>query len=1095
MNIKPSCFIISIITLFIAFNFTEVKAEETEYYLSNSNITATYDSDTCYLIMTGEGIDVSILNNDEFASTINTIGRENILSIELNNFSYSDGVMPVFYVPNCTSIIFNNIDTSRVTSMSGLFNYCSSLISLDLSSFDTSNVKYLDSTFRNCTSLTEIKGLENWNTDNNYSLFFTFCGCNSLVNLSGISSWNTDNVITMDSVFSECNSITSLDLSNWNTDNVTNLAHAFYKCLVLEEIKGLDDWNTSKVETLYSTFDECKSLKYIEVSKWDVSNVESMYQTFRCCESLNIIDLSGWVPKSLINMRAMFTNCVNITNIIGMNDWDVSKCESLYYEFCGCSNLQELDLSNWNVSNVENMTGLFSGCSSIISVGDLSNWDTSSVTEFTYAFTNCRVLNFTNNFIENWDTSSCKGFYGMFSNCYTLTELDLSNWIMTNATNIGYMFINCSSLEQVVLSDWDVSNCENFMGTFQDCRVLSDIDISKWNMSSATNISGMFSVCKSLVELDVTNWDVSNVTSINGIFKQCSKLTSVGDISNWNTSNFDNCSQMFMYCSKINNIGDLSNWDLSNATNIHGMFNYCSELTFVGDLSNWDISNVQYINQLFANCSKLNNVGNLSNWNLSKALYVNEMFCNCYLLTSVGDLSNWNVSNATYIGAMFNGCKSLTELDLSNWILPNKSVDINNMFNGCSSLKSLDISNWDMSNITSATRAFNNCNSLDSVNCPMNCSITIDLPYEFYDVLNFELHNNINTTPDSTWIYKNNEHTIYYPGIDESYINNYNLPTTYFEVDGFTLNAIGKILDEDYNPYSYFIWNEVVGVDNSEVSFLIDDLGNMIIQKGNRVDVNISFTNYLYQLLYLKDTMDSSYNKEIYYIPELPFKNEFQTELLPSLSKEGYDFVGWSISSEVFDDSTKITDSTSFNKSIIYAHWNAISYTITIYDKDGLHEFYCRYNNPVWSVIDEYLVTYVEPEGYNLASWNTEEDGSGIHIDTTVLCNGNMSIYPIYFSDFIIKIPQVLVANKDGNCSFIISSTLDIGIIELTFPETIYYEQEGKDYVEAIFQYETNQITADNNEVLFNIVCDGLSAGSWECSFNINIDYKVKDTL
>ena len=86
-------------------------------------------------------------------------------------------------------ITFNNIDTSTVASMIGMFKNCENLSSLDLSKFDTSRVTDMISMFKDCVNLTSIN----------------------------LSSFNTENVTGMTGMFDECYQLTSLDLSNFKT--------------------------------------------------------------------------------------------------------------------------------------------------------------------------------------------------------------------------------------------------------------------------------------------------------------------------------------------------------------------------------------------------------------------------------------------------------------------------------------------------------------------------------------------------------------------------------------------------------------------------------------------------------------------------------------------------------------------------------------------------------------------------------------------------------------------------------------------------------------------------------------------------------------
>ena len=49
-----------------------------------------------------------------------------------------------------------NLNTTKVTDMSSMFSYCSSLKSIDVSRFDTSKVENMDFMFHSCSSLAEL---------------------------------------------------------------------------------------------------------------------------------------------------------------------------------------------------------------------------------------------------------------------------------------------------------------------------------------------------------------------------------------------------------------------------------------------------------------------------------------------------------------------------------------------------------------------------------------------------------------------------------------------------------------------------------------------------------------------------------------------------------------------------------------------------------------------------------------------------------------------------------------------------------------------------------------------------------------------------
>ena len=74
-----------------------------------------------------------------------------------------------------------------------------------------------------------------------------FNKCSSLTSLN-LSHFNTINVKDMSSMFNECSSLIFLNLSNFNTNNVTNMKNMFYnvnrkKCkLICNDAKILKNY-------------------------------------------------------------------------------------------------------------------------------------------------------------------------------------------------------------------------------------------------------------------------------------------------------------------------------------------------------------------------------------------------------------------------------------------------------------------------------------------------------------------------------------------------------------------------------------------------------------------------------------------------------------------------------------------------------------------------------------------------------------------------------------------------------------------------------------------------------------------------------------
>ena len=186
-----------------------------------------------------------------------------------------------------TSIDLSALDTSEVTDMRNMFEYCSKLTSLDVSKFDTSQVTDMENMFFDCMGLTSLD----------------------------VSKFDTSEVTNMSSMFLYCNSLTSLDLSNFNTPKVTSMNDMFHSCSRLTSL-DVSKFDTSKVTDMRNMFYDCSSLTSLDVSNFDTSNVTSMSYMFKSCSSLTSLDFRKATFDKVTSPDNMFYGTSSTINII-----------------------------------------------------------------------------------------------------------------------------------------------------------------------------------------------------------------------------------------------------------------------------------------------------------------------------------------------------------------------------------------------------------------------------------------------------------------------------------------------------------------------------------------------------------------------------------------------------------------------------------------------------------------------------------------------------------------------------------------------------------------------------------------------------------
>lgn len=312
-------------------------------------------------------IDVSSFN------TSNVTNMSYLFAVPITNSfkNYSDFSM------NLKTIKFgSNFVTSKVTDISYILYYNTSLTELDIDDWDVSNVTSMHSSFFNCCNLT------------------TF-GENALAN------WNTGQVTNMEHAFRWLKKLTALNLEHWDVSNVKTFSYCFCN-LAWTDVLDLEAWDISKCEDLSMMFHSCKTLTTLKVNTWDVRNVKTF-------------------DHFIAQMGSNFKN-------MDVSNWQVTnKCENLNAIFNGFKGTT-LDVSGWDTSNVKVFTQMFDGCSNLTEIKGLQDLNTSNGRDFNQMFSSNKIKHLDLSFMDTRKATPGYPLSKNGTNGTGMSQLMYGNW-------------------------------------------------------------------------------------------------------------------------------------------------------------------------------------------------------------------------------------------------------------------------------------------------------------------------------------------------------------------------------------------------------------------------------------------------------------------------------------------------------------------------------------------------------------------------------------------------------------------------------------------------------------------------------------------
>lgn len=496
-------------------------------------------------------------------------------------FDTSNVISMRYMFANCDllkSVDLSECDTSNVTNMVGMFQYCYELTNLKIP--NVSSVVNMSGMFDGCSLLNNIDIISGWEVPNLVDMSYMFSGCTSLsfANLN----WNVPKLENFEGVFENCTSLTSIDLSAMNTPVVNNISALFSGCTSLISAKFPDLTNGSLMWG-GSIFENCASLTSPDLSTLNTVNIDGIYKMFENCTSLVSLDLSSFDISNINDSYFMFNGCTALTSINYGDKFNIPDAmrplcmgttyttNETYQMFYNCpANRPDWTLGIWNAEGTFVSKGALLATGNIIcnAISYNATRFTKSVSAPSASVTTTDISDSKNGSVITWYDATNKTQYWyssetpvymnsnssyFFSSRYNMVQIDLREFNTSIVNNMNSMFQLCSSLTSLDLSSFDTSNVINMGNMFNNCSSLTSLDISSFNTSNVRTMSDMFNGCTKLRTINISHFDTSNVTTMYGMFKTCNGLTSL-DLSNFDISKVTNTSDMFYGCDGITSI-------------------------------------------------------------------------------------------------------------------------------------------------------------------------------------------------------------------------------------------------------------------------------------------------------------------------------------------------------------------------------------------------------------------------------------------------------------------------------------------------------------------------------------------------------------
>ncbi len=544
--------------------------------------------------------------------------------------------------------------------------------------------------------LESIEGLEYLNTSEATDMSGMFDGCMKLETLD-VSHFDTSKVTDMMSMFAHMNSLKELDLSGFNTSNVTHMGCMFEACWSLTSL-DLGSFDTSKVTAMSRMFYFCSGLHELDLTGFDTSSVENAIWMFCGCSGLETLDLSSFdMRKADLDRRiGTFSGCNLLEKIFCLNSdsaWPVSGEELDVYAdgmkgYYGDTVIDGPEIPEGTGLKSAKLGGYFTPKYMHISFDANGGTGEMEEKDFYSAFYDAGGTALPKNLFakENgaflyWNTEADGSGTSYADGAVIAPKEDLTLYAQWKdvSDHIAQAVWTEGSKTLTLLytpheyKAGDTYNGETVTGVWSGEEVLAcGEDAPAWNAEADFETLVFDESFRYARPRSTANW-----------CRQAGNGRTVIGLENLNTGEVTTMFRMFAD-SDLSSV-DLTTLDTSNVVSMGAMFENCTAVTSL-DLSFFDVSSLEDTSRMFFMCGNLKEL-NLKGWNAPNLKSAGMMFYECSSLESL-DLSTLNSTGLLSTWRMFDGCANLTTLDVSGFTLT-VVEDPHRMFEYCKGLKTI----------------------------------------------------------------------------------------------------------------------------------------------------------------------------------------------------------------------------------------------------------------------------------------------------------------------------------------------------------------------------------------------------------------------